>query len=87
MKNQWTIGRVRITRVVEIEGPAPGPFILRDAVPERIQEIGWLRPHFATTSGKLLRVHRHGGLHASPRRPRRLEHDAGRRQVGADIQT
>ena len=53
-RNQWTIGRARVTRVVEIEGPSPGTFILRDAVPERIQEIGWLRPHFATASGKLL---------------------------------
>lgn len=30
--NRWTIGRVRITRVVEIEGPFPGTFILPDAV-------------------------------------------------------
>jgi len=52
--NRWTIGRVRVTRVVEIEGPTPGPFILRDAVPGRIQEIAWLRPHFATEAGKLV---------------------------------
>jgi glyoxylase-like metal-dependent hydrolase (beta-lactamase superfamily II) len=53
-QNRWTIGRVRITRVVEIKGPTPGPFILPDAVPGRIQEIGWLRPHFATETGKLV---------------------------------
>ena len=52
--NRWTIGRVRITRVVEIEGPTPGRFILPEAAPERIQEIGWLRPHFATETGKIL---------------------------------
>jgi glyoxylase-like metal-dependent hydrolase (beta-lactamase superfamily II) len=52
--NRWKIGRVHVTRVVEIEGPTPGTFILPDAVPERIQEIGWLRPHFATSSGKLV---------------------------------
>lgn len=52
--NRWAIGRARITRVVEVEGPTPGAFIFRDAVPERIQEIGWLQPHFATASGKLL---------------------------------
>jgi glyoxylase-like metal-dependent hydrolase (beta-lactamase superfamily II) len=52
--NRWTIGRARVTRVVEIEGPIPGVFILPDATPERIQEMGWLRLHFATASGKLL---------------------------------
>lgn len=52
--NRWQIGHVRVTRVVEIEGPVPGAFILPDAAPERIQEIGWLRPHFVTANGRLL---------------------------------
>ena len=28
----WTIGDVRITRVIEVEGPVPATFLLREAV-------------------------------------------------------
>ena len=52
--NQWQIGAVRVTRVVENEGPTPGRFLFAEARPERIQEHRWLQPHFATPDGKLL---------------------------------
>jgi glyoxylase-like metal-dependent hydrolase (beta-lactamase superfamily II) len=54
MRNRWKIGQVTITRVVEIEAPFPGTFVLPDAVPENVTKIGWLQPHFANAEGALL---------------------------------
>ena len=53
----WTIGDVTIRRVVELETPVPYseryPFII-DAHPDKLGELPWLRPHFATPEGHLL---------------------------------
>ena len=35
--------------------------------------------------GRRARGHRYGALHPSPRRPRRMEHHAARRPLGADV--
>lgn len=51
---RWQIGKVRVTRVVEVEGPTDHRFFLRDATPDAVKEIGWLAPHFATAEGKLM---------------------------------
>jgi glyoxylase-like metal-dependent hydrolase (beta-lactamase superfamily II) len=50
---EFRIGDVRITRVVEMEGPVPGTFLFRDATPEAVGRHEWLREHFATSGGKL----------------------------------
>jgi glyoxylase-like metal-dependent hydrolase (beta-lactamase superfamily II) len=51
--NQWKIGDVTITRIIETEGPTPGPFVLPEATPERVkQEADWLRP-FCDDDGML----------------------------------
>ena len=51
----WTIGDVRITRVIEVEGPVPATFLLREATPERLEaHARWLRPRFANAKGRLL---------------------------------
>src|SRR5439155_26944774 len=51
----WTIGDVRITRVIEVEGPVPATFLLREATPERLEaHARWLRPRFANATGRLL---------------------------------
>ena len=52
--DRWSIGNVTITRVVEIEGPSDGRFVLPDATPENVKTIDWLRPHFANGDGKVL---------------------------------
>ena len=44
-QNIWNIGKVKITRVVEIEGPGD-LFVLPDATPENLKEMEWLQPHF-----------------------------------------
>ncbi len=55
---RWQIGKVRVTRVVELETTSIGKFVLPDAVPDKLEPIGWLRPHFLDPEGRLvLSVH------------------------------
>ena len=56
---RWTVGDVRISRVVEIEGPSPGSFLFAEATPERLLQHAWLQPHFLTPDGRTL-----GAIHA-----------------------
>jgi glyoxylase-like metal-dependent hydrolase (beta-lactamase superfamily II) len=52
----WRVGEFTITKLVETEGISPngGPeSALADAWPERIAEIPWLTPDFATAEGQL----------------------------------
>ncbi|HYV59421.1 MAG TPA: MBL fold metallo-hydrolase, partial [Acidimicrobiia bacterium] len=52
--NHWRIGDVTVTRIVEIEVPSNGSFILPEATPENVlREQDWLHPTFADESGKL----------------------------------
>jgi hypothetical protein len=47
MANQWNIGDVKISRIVESEEPWDGNFLLPDATRENIQkERDWLYPTF-----------------------------------------
>lgn len=50
---QWNVGRVRITKVVELETVGSTRFILPLASNEEIQKLPWLTPHFATAEGRL----------------------------------
>lgn len=52
--NQWQIGSVKITRIVELEVAGGTKFILPDATPEACRDIEWLKPHFMTEQGKLI---------------------------------
>jgi len=56
---RWQIGAVRVTRVIEIEGPSPGTFLFADALPERLLQHAWLKPHFLTEDGRTI-----GSIHA-----------------------
>jgi glyoxylase-like metal-dependent hydrolase (beta-lactamase superfamily II) len=49
--NHWNIGEVKITRVIENEGTSDISFLLKDATPENISTVSWLRPHFADALG------------------------------------
>lgn len=49
----WTIGRVKITKIVEMETVGHTRFILPQATPERIQQISWMAPRFANDEGRL----------------------------------
>ena len=44
--NQWQVGKIKITRIMEMEVNGGTQFILPDATREACQTIEWLRPHF-----------------------------------------
>jgi glyoxylase-like metal-dependent hydrolase (beta-lactamase superfamily II) len=50
---QWRVGKVRITKVVELETVGSTRFILPLATNEEIRKLPWLMPHFATDEGRL----------------------------------
>ncbi len=49
----WRVGKVRITKVVELATVGSTRFILPQASHEEIQKLPWLIPHFATEEGRL----------------------------------
>ena len=50
---QWKVGKVKITKVVELETVGSTRFILPLATNDEIQKLPWLIPHFATDEGRL----------------------------------
>jgi len=50
---KWRIGRVTVTKIVELEVTGGSRFILPQATYEEILPIGWLMPHFADERGRL----------------------------------
>ena len=52
--NQWQIGKVKITRVIEMEISGGSRFILPQATRAVVREIDWLAPHFADEDGNLI---------------------------------
>src|ERR1700750_3488421 len=49
----WNVGKVKITKIVELETVGSTRFILPLASNEEIQKLPWLIPHFATEKGRL----------------------------------
>ena len=49
----WKVGKVKITKVVELETVGSTRFILPLATHEEIQKLPWLIPHFANEEGRL----------------------------------
>lgn len=49
----WTVGKVTITKIVELETIGSTRFILPQAGPDEIKRMPWLVPDFATPEGKL----------------------------------
>lgn len=125
----WQVGRVKITRVVEMDLPVPAKLIPQATAAE-LRKSAWLYPHFVSEDDTTLKLSVHApagrsagakagrrhlrrerpaardhrrsavgdavsaascrgglvarrsrrrGVHASARRPRRLEHDARKR--------
>ncbi|WP_375415070.1 MBL fold metallo-hydrolase [uncultured Bradyrhizobium sp.] len=50
---QWTVGKVKITKIVELETTGSTRFILPQATYAEVQKLPWLIPHFATEEGRL----------------------------------
>ncbi|MCP3404992.1 MBL fold metallo-hydrolase [Bradyrhizobium sp. CCGB01] len=49
----WKVGKVKITKIVEMETVGSTRFILPLASNDEIQKLPWLIPHFATEEGRL----------------------------------
>lgn len=49
----WTIGQVRVTEIAELTTTSAAHWLLPDATADRIQEIGWMVPDYATSDGKV----------------------------------
>ncbi len=64
---KWRIGDVTVTKTVELEATGGSRFLLPQATPEAISQIGWLRPHFADENGRL-RMSIHSFLVETPDR-------------------
>ena len=52
--NQWQIGNIKITRIVEMEIAGGTRFILPDATREACKPIEWLQPPFMDADGNLI---------------------------------
>jgi glyoxylase-like metal-dependent hydrolase (beta-lactamase superfamily II) len=50
---QWKIGKVTVTKIVELEVTGGSRFILPQATYDEILPIAWLQPHFADERGRL----------------------------------
>ena len=51
---QWQIGRVKVTRIVEMELAGGTRFILPQATRDEVKKMAWLCPHFADAEGNLI---------------------------------
>ncbi|NND74674.1 MAG: MBL fold metallo-hydrolase [Ilumatobacter sp.] len=49
----WTIGEARVTEIVELTTTSAAHWLLPDATADRVKEIGWLIPTYATAEGKV----------------------------------
>ena len=54
MNEVWQVGKVKITRVVEMEVTGGTRFILPDATREAVRDYRWLYPHFMDDDGNLV---------------------------------
>jgi glyoxylase-like metal-dependent hydrolase (beta-lactamase superfamily II) len=52
--NQWQIGEIKITRILEMEMTGGTRFILPDATRDACKPIEWLKPHFMDAEGNLI---------------------------------
>lgn len=50
---QWGVGRVKITRIVEMETTGGTRFILPQVGPDDVKSLPWLIPHFANDEGRM----------------------------------
>jgi len=61
----WQVGRVKITRIVEMDLPVPVEF-MRGATPEALRKLPWLYPHFVSADDSTLNLSVHALLVEAP---------------------
>ena len=82
----WTIGKVKITKVVELETVGSTRFILPLATNEEIQKLPWLIPHFANEEGRL-KMSIHSLLVETPTRRIIVDTGLGNDKQGRNVPT
>ncbi|MBI5264048.1 MAG: MBL fold metallo-hydrolase [Bradyrhizobium sp.] len=83
---QWNVGKVRITKVVELETVGSTRFILPLATNEEIQKLPWLIPHFANDEGRL-KMSIHSLVLETPSRRIVVDTGLGNDKEGRDVPT
>jgi glyoxylase-like metal-dependent hydrolase (beta-lactamase superfamily II) len=83
---QWKVGKVKITKVVELETVGSTRFILPLASNEEIQKLPWLIPHFATEEGRL-KMSIHSLLVETPKHRIIVDTGLGNNKKGRNVPT
>src|SRR5215813_551147 len=83
---QWKVGKVRITKIVELETVGSTKFILPLATNEEIRKLPWLIPHFATEEGRL-KMSIHSLVVETPKRRIVVDTGLGNDKEGRGIPT
>ena len=82
----WKVGKVKITKVVELETIGSTRFILPLATNEEIQKLPWLIPQFATDEGRL-RMSIHSLVLETPTRRIVVDTGLGNDKQGRNVPT
>jgi glyoxylase-like metal-dependent hydrolase (beta-lactamase superfamily II) len=82
----WNIGKVKITKIVELETVGSTRFILPLATNEEIQKLPWLIPHFANEEGRL-KMSIHSLLVETPSRRIIVDTGLGNDKQGRNVPT
>src|SRR5260370_2801209 len=82
----WKIGKVRITKIVELETVGSTRFILPLASNEEIQNLPWLIPHFANDEGRL-KMSIHSLVVETPQRRIVVDTGLGNDKQGRNVPT
>jgi glyoxylase-like metal-dependent hydrolase (beta-lactamase superfamily II) len=61
----WQVGRVKITRIVEMDLPVPAT-VIAQATPEALRKLPWLYPHFVSEDDSTLNLSIHALLVDAP---------------------
>ena len=82
----WTVGKVKITKIVELETTGSTRFILPLAGNEEIRKLPWLVPHFATEEGRL-KMSIHSLVVETPTRRIVVDTGLGNNKEGRNVPT
>src|ERR1700751_3969236 len=82
----WKVGKVKITKVVELETVGSTRFILPLATNEEIQKLPWLIPHYANEEGRL-KMSIHSLLVETPSRRIIVDTGLGNDKQGRNVPT
>ena len=61
----WQVGRVKITRIVEMDLPVPAK-VIPQATPAELRKLAWLYPHFVSEDDATLKLSIHALLVETP---------------------